>query len=71
MAQSTTADDITRFEAELTALRTKISEQESISSVEEGGGNARFRTDFTPINKLYTREQKLQTKLDTLYRGTA
>ena len=71
MAQSTTAEDITRLEAELAALRTKITTQESLREVEEGGGNARFRTEFTPIDNLYKREAQLQTKLDTLYRGQA
>jgi len=71
MAQSTTAEDITRLEAELAALRTKIGNQESLRAVEEGGGNARFSTEFTPIDSLYRREATLQTRLDTLYRGVA
>lgn len=71
MARSTIAEDITRLEAELIALRTKISTQEAVTEMEEGGGGSRFRTGFTPIDKLYQREYELSTRLDTLYSYTS
>jgi len=69
MAQSTIAEDITRLEAELVSLRTKIGKQESLDELEEGGGNSRFRTSLANITELYRREEKLQTRLDSLYRS--
>jgi hypothetical protein len=71
MARSTIAEDIARLEAELTALRTKISTQEAVTEMEEGGGGSRFRTGFTDITKLYQRERELVARLDTLYSYTA
>lgn len=71
MARPTTAEEITRLETELAALRVKISEQEAVGEMEEGGAGARFRTKFTPILELYSREQKLQTQLETLYSYSA
>ena len=67
MAQSTIDDDITRIQTQLDALRVKIGKQEALNEVEEGRG---FRTSFTDIDKLYKREEILQTRLDTLYRAT-
>lgn len=67
MAQSTIDDDIARIEAELTNLRVKIGLQEALREQEEGGAGSRFRTQYTIIDVLYTREERLQTKLDTLY----
>ncbi len=69
MAQSTIAEDITRLEAELTSLRVKIGKQEALDELEEGGAGSRFRTSFANIAELYRREEKLQTRLDSLYRS--
>lgn len=71
MARSTIAEDITRLEAELSALRTKISIQEGVTDMSEGGSGNNFRTGFTDINKLYQRERELSTRLDALYSYTA
>jgi len=70
MAQETISESISRLEASLTAIRTKISAQEELKEVEEGGAGGKHRTEFTDINKLYQQAQKLQTRLDTLYRAT-
>lgn len=67
MARSTIAEDITRLEAELADLRNRISQQQSLREMEEGGSGARFRTVFTPINELYQRERELVVRLDALY----
>jgi len=67
MAQSTIDEDITRLQTELSALRVKIGKQEALDEIEEGRG---FRTSFTNIDSLYKREEKLQTRLDALYRAT-
>lgn len=71
MARSTIAEDIIRLEAELTALRIKISTQEAVTDISEGGNGNNFRTGFTDVNKLYQRERELLTRLDTLYSYTA
>lgn len=71
MGRSTIAEDIIRLEAELTSIRTKISTQEAVREIEEGGSGSRFRTVFTPITELYQRERELLTRLDTLYAYTA
>ena len=65
------ADDIARLEVELANLRTKIGNQEELRSLEEGGANSKFRTDFADNESLYKRETILQTRLDTLYRATS
>ena len=70
MAQSTIAEDIARLEIELANLRTKISAQEALDELEEGGAGSRFRTSFANIDSLYKREEKLQLRLDALYRAT-
>lgn len=70
MAQSTIAEDIARLQTELDNLRTKISNQEAINELEEGGAGSRFRTKFVNIDSLYKREEKLQLRLDALYRAT-
>ena len=70
MAQSTIADDILRLETELANLREKIGKQEELKELEEGG-TGKFRTEFANIDSLYRREEKLQTRLDALYRSQA
>lgn len=67
MARPTIADDITRLETELANLRVKISNQEAVVMLDEGGGGSRFSTTFTPIEKLYTRAENLEAKLEMLY----
>ena len=67
MPRTTITQDITILEAELTSLRLKISEQEAVRSIEEGGSGARFRTDFTDISTLYARETDLVNRLNILY----
>lgn len=69
MAQKTIDEEIVRIEAELTALREKITKQEALKELEEGGAGARFRTEFTSIQTLYQRELQLETRLNTLYRA--
>jgi len=71
MAQSTIAEDITRLEGELASLREKIKAQEELDELEEGGSGSRFRTSYTDIDKLYKREIRLQTRLDTLCRSAS
>ena len=60
------ADDIATLEAQLTAVRAKIEEQESYRSSEEGSSQSRFKVEFTDIENLYTREYNLNTRLKTL-----
>lgn len=67
MARSTIAEDITRLEAELADLRIRITQQQALREMEEGGGGTRFRTQFTPITELYQRERELCARLETLY----
>jgi len=67
LAQSTIDEDILRIENELTALRAKISEQEAVKEMEEGGAGSRFRTAFTGAEVLYARERELAAKLNLLY----
>ena len=67
MARTTIDEDITRLEAELNNLRTKISQQEAVREMEEGGAGSRFRTTFTSIQFLYKREAELTHRLETLY----
>lgn len=69
MAQSTIAEDITRLEAELANLRSRITNQEHLREQEEGGNSSKFRTSFTDVNTLYKRESTLQRRLDVLYRS--
>jgi len=67
MPRSTIAEDIIRLETELTSLRSKISIQEGVTDMSEGGSGNNFRTGFTPIDKLYQRERELVARLETLY----
>ena len=67
MARSTIDEDISRLEIELAALRSKISYQEALREVEEGGAGSRFRTSFTGATALYDRERTLESRLETLY----
>ena len=71
MAENTIAEDIAEYEAELKILNDKIKEMQHIREVEEGGGNARFRTQFADIGKLYKERNSIKIKLTTLYRGSA
>ena len=70
MAQETIPEQITRLEASLTAIRGKITAIEGYDEVEEGGNGGRHRTRYADIDKLYTQEQKIQTRLNALYRAT-
>jgi len=67
MARTTIDEDITRLEEELSALRVKISNQEALREMEEGGQGSSHRTIFTDIDKLYKRENILEAKLEILY----
>ena len=69
MAQPTIAEDIAKKEAQLAKIQTIISEQEGTNELEEGGAGDRFRMKNEDIDKLYKREEKLQTKLNVLYRS--
>ena len=71
MAQSTIAEDIADLETKIKLLDDTIKEQQQLKEVEEGGGNARFRTEFADIGKLYKRRDTLDVRLQTLYRGNA
>jgi len=71
MAQSTIAEDIADLETRIQLLDDTIKEQQELQEIEEGGGNARFRASYTDINKLYKRRDVLNTRLQTLYRGSA
>lgn len=67
MARSTIDEDITRLEAELSALRVKISNQEHLKEMEEGGAGSRFRSAFSSNESLYERERNLVNRLELLY----
>ena len=67
MARTTIADDITRLETELASLRIKISNQEALREMEEGGQGSSHRTMFTNIDTLYKRESSLVSRLEVLY----
>ena len=71
MAQNSIAEEIADLEAKKRILDTKIKEQQHLNEIEEGGGNARFRTAFTGIEKLYERRDTTNTRLQTLYRATS
>jgi hypothetical protein len=66
MASSEVTDEIARLESRLFAVRSKIEAQEAVREMEEGGGGTRFKTQFTPIEVLYSQENELNTKLQTL-----
>lgn len=67
MAQETITEQIVRLEAELSVIREAIANQQSLRAIQEGGSGALFRTEFTAADTLYSREQVLVNKLQTLY----
>ena len=69
MAQNSIAEEIADLESKVSLLDKKIEEHQSLSELEEGGGQSRFRTRFTNVEKLYQRRDILNTRLQTLYRG--
>lgn len=69
MAELTISENITRLEARVSALDTKIEEQERFRELEEGGQGARFRTQFTNATELYNEREKLAARLRTLRMG--
>ncbi len=69
MAQKTIAEQITSLETKIDALDTKISNQEALKELEEGGAGSRFRTEFANIDSLYKQREKLNSRLTALYMG--
>jgi len=69
MAQKTIAEEIADLEARITLLDKKITEHQMLSELEEGGNGSKFRTRFTNIEKIYSRRDVLNTRLQVLYRS--
>jgi len=69
MAELTISEEITELEVRLSALTTKIENQEGLRELEEGGQGARFRTQFADIGKLYKERDAIRTRLRTLRMG--
>ncbi len=66
---NTVPEEIAKLTTKIELLDAKIEEQQNISELEEGGGNARFRTQFADIGKLYDRRDTLNTRLQALLRS--
>jgi hypothetical protein len=66
---ATIDESIAILTARLTALDDKIAKQEAFQVLEEGSASSRFRTEFTPIHKLYEEREKVATRLTTLQIG--
>lgn len=69
MAWKTLDEEIADLEAELATVKTQIANLGIVKELEEGGGNARFRTDFVSNTSLYKREKEINTRLTTLRMG--
>jgi len=69
MAQATIDSEIADLTTRISLLDDEIKEQQHLSELEEGGGNARFRTQFADIGKLYDRRDTLNTRLQALLRS--
>jgi len=69
MAWNTSVEEIADLETKVTALDIKISNQEALDELEEGGAGSRFRTSFTNIDSLYKRRDVYNARLTTLYMG--
>ncbi len=68
MAQNTIAEEITDLETRITLLDNKIKEHQHLREVNEGGD---FVLSLVDASKLYDRRDILNTRLQTLYRGSA
>ncbi len=66
MAWTTVAEQITDLETKILALDTTIAKQQALKELEEGGAGSRCRTEFTKIDSLYKRRDKLNDRLTTL-----
>lgn len=66
---NTVTEEIADLTTRIELLDNKIKEQQHLSELEEGGGNARFRTQFADIGKLYNRRDTLNTRLQALLRS--
>ena len=69
MARQTTEEEIASLETKIQLVDDKIKEQQHLDELEEGGAGSGFKASFTTIDKLYTRRDVLNTRLQTLYRG--
>jgi hypothetical protein len=65
MAQ-TTAELIAELETRLTNVKAKIDSAEQFRALEEGSAQARFRTEFVDIDKLYKERERIRTQLTIL-----
>ena len=65
MAQ-TTAELIVELEARLANVKAKIDSAEQFRALEEGSAQARFRTEFVDIDKLYKERERIRTQLTIL-----
>jgi len=68
MARKTIAEEIADLETKIQLLDDTIEEQQHFREVNEGG---EFVLSTTDVSKLYDRRDTLNTRLQTLYRGSA
>ena len=66
MAEETREEQITRLEADKSAIEAEISAQRTVKEVEEGGAGARFRTVYDNQN-LKTQLKEIKLQLRVLY----